>query len=147
MKPGIELLSRCLGSVGSSTLEIALLCKGRGDGSYAYRVAACNQGGCRGYSGSVVVAVNVTPVTPTGLTARFVVTNAFPPWQVRYFVSWNAVAGAARYEVTGRGTYSGPATSVQIDYTGVPAGATFQVRACKPIGCSAWTPAVSATGG
>ncbi|HGM7333939.1 TPA: wall-associated protein [Stenotrophomonas maltophilia] len=130
-------------SGGSTSAVIS----GRGDGTYAYRVAACNQGGCSGYSGSVAVAVNVPPVTPTGLTARFVVTNAFPPWQVRYFVSWNAVAGAAWYEVTGRGTYTGSATSVQIDYTGVPAGATFQVRACKPIGCSAWTPAVSATGG
>lgn len=120
---------------------------GRGDGTYAYRVAACNQGGCGSYSASASISVNVPPATPAGLTARYIVTNSFPPWQVRYTVSWSAVPGAAWYEVTGRGTYSGAATSVAINYTGVPSGATFQVRACKPIGCSAWSAIVTATGG
>lgn len=120
---------------------------GRGDGNYAYRVAACNQGGCSSYSGSGTVAVNVPPVTPVGVTARYMVTNSFPPWQVRYTVNWSPVAGASWYEVTGRGTYSGPLTSVVINYTGAPVGATFQVRACKPIGCSAWSAIVTATGG
>lgn len=119
----------------------------RGDGTYAYRVAACNQGGCSGYSANASITVNVPPATPTGLTARYIVTNAFPPWQVRYTVSWNPVPGAAWYEVTGRGTYSGAATSAVINYSGVPSGATFQVRACKSIGCSAWSAIVTATGG
>lgn len=127
--------------------DISAGISGRGDGNYAYRVAACNQGGCSTYSGTGTVAVNVPPVTPPGVTARYIVTNAFPPWQVRYTISWSPVAGASWYELTGRGTYSGPLTSVVINYTGVPSGATFQVRACKPIGCSAWSAPVTANGG
>lgn len=119
----------------------------RGDGNFAYRVAACNPGGCSGYSASATINVNVPPSTPTGLTARYIVTNSMPPWQVRYTVSYNAVPGAAWYEITGRGAYSGTLTTAVINYTGVPAGATFQVRACKSIGCSAWSAPVTATGG
>lgn len=120
---------------------------GRGEATHAYRVAACNQGGCSAYSNSATVAVVLPPPVPTGLTARFVVVSPMPPWQARYFVAWNPVAGATSYEVSGRVGYSGPATSVQLNYVGSPQGASFIVRACRGSTCSAWSAPVTANGG
>ncbi len=125
----------------------ALAISGKADGSYAYRVAACNQGGCSGYSAVATVSVVIAPAVPTGLTARFVVVSPSPPWQARYFLSWNPVAGATSYEVSGRVNYSGTATSVQLNYTGSPQGASFVVRACRSGACSAWSAPVVANGG
>lgn len=120
---------------------------GRGDASHAYRVAACNQGGCSAFSNIATVSVILAPPVPTGLTARFVVVSPMPPWQARYFLAWNPVAGATSYEVSGRVGYSGPATSVQLNYVGSPQGASFVVRACRGAACSAWSAPVTANGG
>ncbi|WP_258394043.1 hypothetical protein [Stenotrophomonas maltophilia] len=121
---------------------------GKGEGSYSYRVLACNPGGCGGYSGVATVIVIVPPATPSGVTARYIVVNFSQPWQVRYFVNWNPVPGATTYEVqSNRGNYSGPLTSIQINYVGTPPGGTFSVRACKSGVCSAWSPSVTANGG
>jgi YD repeat-containing protein len=127
---------------------LALSVSGKPNGTYKYRVTGCNQGGCGGYSSSAIISVNIPPpppAVPTHLTATYFVTNTFPPWNVRYTISWGAVSGVDSYEVASdRGSYKGPNTTTQIIYVGVPSSAQFKVRACKGTNCSAWSAAVTA---
>ncbi len=90
---------------------------GRGNGSYSYRVQACNVGGCAGWSGVGTTTVLLPPPTPTGVTVPSTSNGPIP-------ISWNASPTATRYDVyqsinNGGWTtvYSGASTSVTVTAT------------------------------
>ena len=114
---------------------------GKGNGSYGYRVQACNAGGCGAWSGIKTVAVALAPGMPTGAYIEYRITAKTETYQAH----WNAVADATYYEAkrndTGASVYSGTNTAYVIktglipqlpDYYG------FSVRACNDAGCSNW---------
>jgi YD repeat-containing protein len=112
------------------------------NGSYAYRVEACNAGGCSGYrtSGTVTVTLPAAPAAPTGVQ----ITSRGSYKVVTYTATWNAVTGATSYQAertdTGAQVYSGTATSFTIGSGSPDDGPPyyFQVRACNANGCSGW---------
>lgn len=126
----------------------SLTVNGKGNGSYNYRVKACNTAGCAGWSAGAGITVSLPPVVPTGVVAKYIVINFSPPWQVRVTVSWAAVAGATRYEAYLGATkfFDGNMTSAQHIYIGSPSTLPpVTVRACNAIGCSASSTPVPAT--
>ena len=115
---------------------------GQGNGTYGYRVIACNAGGCGPYSATANVVVALVPPAPTGAA----VVDYFPNSKTEaYKVVWNAVAGATRYEAqnaqTGAQVYSGTALTFLIG-SGLepyhPPYSSVNLRACNASGCSAW---------
>ncbi|MEY2168377.1 MULTISPECIES: hypothetical protein [unclassified Rhodanobacter] len=112
---------------------------GRGDGSYAYRVQACNASGCGPWSGAGTVAVALVPATPT-LTVK-----QTPGASGHIFASltWTAEPNATTYVVqeesgaTITQMYSGSSTTWTGAYTGPVR--SFRVEACNSSGCSPWT--------
>jgi hypothetical protein len=121
----------------------------RGNGSYAYRVQACNFVGCSPFSGIATVTVVLPPPSTSFYIASWLTTKR-PPYQVECEVGWHEVPGATEYQLeTGGGgirLYSGPK-----GYVASPGGAycahDYRVRACNAGGCSAWTPDYPVTHG
>ncbi|HEY9132887.1 MAG TPA: hypothetical protein VIM98_14135 [Dyella sp.] len=115
---------------------------GRGNGTYGYRVQACNTGGCGPFSGAGSIVVSLVPVAPTGAHVE----DYFPSSKLEGNKAvWNAVSGATYYEAkrndTGASVYSGAATTFVIGTAtipNVPLYYQFSVRACNAVGCSAW---------
>ncbi len=118
---------------------------GKGNGSYGYRVQACNAGGCGGWSSTKTITVALAPPAPTGVQViSFTITNKFAGFKAQ----WNAVSAATSYNVrrvdTGVTVYTGSATSF-VMYQG-PQPLDYdqwydvQVRACNAAGCSGWAP-------
>jgi YD repeat-containing protein len=125
---------------------------GKPNGTYSYRVTACNSAGCGPYSAtsSVVVSLSGPPVAPT-LTS--------PPSDVgsTYQVAWTSSVGATSYRLEesrngGAWTqiYNAAATSTWLTKN-MSATFRYQVRACNSYGCSAYSGirdvAVDASGG
>lgn len=122
---------------------------GKGDGTYYYRVRACNAGNCSPYAAaSNGIKVLVAPNAPANLTA---------PAQVAassYTLSWSAVGGTVTayrlYEATNSGfsgetlVYQGTARSYGV--TGKSADATYYYRvvACNQGACSGPTESANA---
>jgi len=114
---------------------------GKGNGTYGYRVRACNVTGCSGWSATGTVSVAVPPPVP-GLSVPG--TNATGS----YAVSWNSTNSATSYalqqQINGGGwstVQSGAATGWNA--SGESTGSYgYRVQACNSYACSAW----SATG-
>jgi len=108
------------------------------NGTWRYRVQACNAGGCGPYSGvhAITIAL-ITPGIPTGLTVSRTNQNEYCT------IRWNAVAGATLYKVS-RASYNGPDLSTV--HT-VPCLPWYTVAACNANGCSAESARASASGG
>jgi YD repeat-containing protein len=115
---------------------------GRGNGTYAYQVQACNAAGCGPISGAVAVVVSLIPAAPSPL-----INDSSNGKIDRWTVSWAAVAGATRYEAIRSDTqaqvYSGTALSFLLGTTQEPAVLKYTalVRACNDTGCSAYAQA------
>ncbi len=120
---------------------------GLGNGTYTYRVFACNVAGCGPASNTITVAVLHVPAVPASLTA----TPSSVAVGGSVSVSWSAVGSATSYDLQhtlekadGTTTTSvsseGTATSLTIQNAG-PAGSlhTFNARACNAAGCSGWS--------
>jgi hypothetical protein len=112
-----------------------------GNGTYGYRVEACNSHGCSVWSATRNVTVAAPPSAPTGAYVE----NYFTAKLEGYRAHWNAVSGATRYEAkrndTGASVYSGTGTSFIMDTAFIPDVPTyyqFSVRACNTT-CSGWT--------
>ncbi|WP_158544944.1 fibronectin type III domain-containing protein [Dyella monticola] len=118
---------------------------GRGNGTYQYRVQACNGGGCGPWSNVVTETVTLIPGTPlpsitlTGSTSKYTM-----------HVSWSAMANATSYKLEMKSTAeNGTVTSPEPVYTGSATTFSeignnevtydFQVQACNSTGCSAWS--------
>lgn len=129
---------------GSGALGIC----GKSNGSYGYRVQACNVGGCGPWSGTATITVALLPAVPPNLNVVLLT----PLYKGRYTVTWSAVALATRYEVQ----YKTPTDGWQLGYTGTATTYSgilistngqvqFEVRACNAVGCSAWSAPYSQT--
>lgn len=119
---------------------------GETNGTYAYRVEACNSLGCGPWSntGTTVVTWPV-PAVPAGLSAPSYTTSA------NYTVSWNSVPYATSYVLNAApsgGSWTtvsnGSATSWAASGQGNSAW-TYAVSACDASGCSAFSSAISTT--
>ena len=112
------------------------------DGSYYYRVRACNNNGCGGYTtGANPVNVSLplqTPPIPTGLTYW---QNSMCSW----FAQWQPSTGATSYQIrdlSGNILLTVPSTSAQLSFCGVPgyngnpnSYRPKWVKACNSNGC------------
>jgi predicted phage tail protein len=121
---------------------------GKTDGSYGYRVRACNGAGttyCSAYSSVATVAVAIPPPPPAVPTLTLVSSVPVPDTRPPLFdieLQWSTSAGATYYDLQQSSfiAYTGTDTV----YTGtVPGSADFHVRACNTGGCSAWSNAAS----
>jgi hypothetical protein len=119
----------------------------RPNGTYVYRVRACNGTFCSAYRTGTQVTVTIAlPGTPTGITVPATSTG-------NYAVSWGAAAGTvSRYELeqassgsftdAGR-VYSGVTRAISV--SGQAEGVYFyRVRACNGTGCGAYRTTASA---
>jgi len=114
---------------------------GRDNGSYAYRVQACNFVGCGPWSGIATVNVVLPPPATSFYIATWLTTRR-PPYQVQCEAGWREVPGATEYQLESGGggerLYTGP-----YGYVNARGGAycahSYRVRACNAGGCSAWT--------
>ena len=121
---------------------------GRGTGSYAYQVQACNASGCGPWSSSGTISVLLPPAEPSGIS--FPSTANYPG---SVTITWSAVATATSYTLTQTNTssnqvttaYSGAGTSVT-ETNLTPGTYQLSLQACNASGCSAWqTPSVDLT--
>lgn len=111
---------------------------GKTNGTYGYRLQACNAGGCGGWSAVASVSVLLPPPEPSSLSIPATSTGSVA-------VSWAAASTAthyvlqhADYGVTGWSTiYSGSATSYTQHET-VSGAWIYEVQACNSNGCSAF---------
>ncbi|MEL1264111.1 RHS repeat protein [Pseudoxanthomonas putridarboris] len=102
------------------------------DGTYGYRVRACNFAGCAGYSAPKTVIVQrpvPVPGMPTGI-------NMQQMGGQRCRITWNAVAGATHYQVSLDGTIETAPGPMYI-WDGL-CPTSLRVAACNAYGCSGW---------
>lgn len=117
--------------------------QGKPGGTYRYRVAACNEGGCGALSAVVAIARIVAP------TGAPVVTAPGTNPTGSYTVSWTSVPGATQYHlkefVQSSGStivYDGPATQVSLSGRSTHLIRSYEARACNAAGCGPYSPAV-----
>jgi len=115
---------------------------GKGEGTYAYRVPACNEAGCSGYSNTGSISVAFPPATPSITFSVKYQWKVGTLTKIRCEVRWTAPAGATSYDlmVPGSGLvqYSGPLTSINKEGANYCAP-SHVVRACSAAGCSAYS--------
>ncbi len=112
---------------------------GRGNGTYSYRVRACNVAGCSSYSAASSITVLLPPAVPSSLRVTVRLQNG----KYSYTATWSSTSTATSYEFVGGRGYTGPNTSyswIEPDDLGVQ----YSVRACNASGCSGWRGPVSA---
>lgn len=121
---------------------------GKSNGSYHYRVAACNAlVECSSYSSSITITVNLLlpPETPTGL---------FHPaidFDGTYSVTWNSEVNATYYQLREQRydsddwttIHSAGGTSKSVTHTN--GEWEYKVRACNSAGCSGYSTPVGIT--
>jgi len=112
---------------------------GRGNGTYGYRVQACNVGGCGPWSGTVSVVVTLPPASAPSLSMPSNSTNG------SYTVSWGGVSTATSYtlqEQVNGGSWSTVQASGATSWsTSGRANGTYgyHVQACNVGGCGPWS--------
>lgn len=110
---------------------------GRGNGTYGYRVEACNAGGCSAFSTAQTTVVAIPPQTPSSISVPGASSGATT-------VSWASSPTATSYQLmhsfNGGGwtsVYTGSATSTVVNET-VTGSYTYEVRACYSNQCSGY---------
>lgn len=122
---------------------------GRGNGTYYYRVSACNASGCSGYrTGSNTLAVTLPPGTPSSITVPSGSSTG------SYSVSWGSASGTVTayklYEATNSSfsgqtlVHNGAATSKALSGRG-NGTYYYRVRACNGSACSGYRTGSNAT--
>ena len=115
---------------------------GKGNGTYYYRVRACDGSICGGYrtgSNPTVVTLSV-PAPPASITGPSMNTTG------NYTISWSSSSGATRYElwesINGGAfakVHDGTATSKS--FSNKPNGEyQYRAKACNANGCSGYSP-------
>lgn len=115
---------------------------GKGNGSYYYRVRACNGALCGGYrtgANPIVVSLAV-PAAPASISGPDMNTTG------NYSISWSSSTGATRYELWESlnwtpfaKVYDGAATFK--NFTNKPNGEyQYKAKACNAAGCSGFSP-------
>ncbi|HWX66569.1 MAG TPA: hypothetical protein VNZ27_09115, partial [Rhodanobacter sp.] len=114
---------------------------GRGNGSYGYRVQACNAGGCGPWSGTGTITVVLIPAAPAAPN----VSSSGPSYKPVVLVSWGAVTNATSYQleetdpINGVNIFSGDTLTSWSQLMLVTGTVQFRVRACSSAGCSAYS--------
>jgi len=109
--------------------------------SYQYRVRACNSAGCSAFAFSTQFTAGTAPAAPAAVVADAVASGVVD-------VTWDDIAAASTWEVQRR-TREGSswskyerlgsvATNSYHDEDATVAMQQYRVRACNPLGCSAW---------
>jgi YD repeat-containing protein len=116
---------------------------GKGNGTYHYRVQACDAAGCSGWSGTASIGVLLPPADAPNLSGP---TSSF---NGSYSVSWTGVSAATNY-VLQEQINGGSWTTVQNSNanswsTSGRGNATYryQVQACNAAGCGPWSNVVT----
>jgi YD repeat-containing protein len=122
---------------------------GRTNGTYYYRVRACNGGSCGGYrEGAAGIVVTMPPATPATIT------NPGADADGAYDVSWATVSGpVTAYELWEATNSSFTGETLVYNSTGSLASLTgrangtyyYRVRACNAGGCSGYRTVSGAT--
>jgi hypothetical protein len=115
---------------------------GKANGSYSYRVRACNSAGCGAYTAAFAVPVLRSPGAP-GPIAGPSGTNATGS----YTLSWGAASGTvSRYDLYQNGVLAYSGTSLSASFSGKPDGSySYQVQACNSGSCGVFTAAFGVT--
>jgi len=116
---------------------------GKAGATYGYRVRACHDASCSGWSGTTNAVVQLPPSTATGISLPAQSPNG------NYTVSWGTIAGAATYKLE-ESINSGGWTQVQntaasaAAFSGRGAGTyAYRVSGCNPAGCGPLSGAAS----
>jgi hypothetical protein len=117
---------------------------GLADGSYGYRVQACNTYGCSGWTaGNATLVVTYPPSTAPGLSTPASSANG------SYTVSWNGISGATSYtlqeQVNGGGWSTVQSNGMTSWSTSGRGNGTYgyHVHACNVGGCGPWSTVAS----
>ena len=109
------------------------------DGTYSYRVRACNAGGCSSYTSTKTVVVTSAPPTPSTIQGPGTDNDG------TFALSWGNAAGATSYELQ-RNLNGGSWSTVQStsatsrNESSLADGTyNYRVRACNAGGCSSYT--------
>ncbi|MFA6231187.1 MAG: hypothetical protein WC617_13590 [Rhodanobacter sp.] len=114
---------------------------GKSNGSYGYRVQACNSSGCSAWSVTGTVSVSIPPIpgaAPTPSTPGVNYTGG-------YTISWGGVSAATSYtlqEQVNGGGWSTVQTSGSTSWGASGHGAAtygYRVQACNISGCGPWS--------
>lgn len=112
---------------------------GRQNGTWSYRVRACNPSGCAAYSTAKTTQVTLPPsAVPTVTTPASNATGG-------YTVSWSSVTSATRYELEerlGTGTWANihDAATTSKAITSQASGSWgYRARGCNGTACGAWS--------
>ena len=105
----------------------------KGNGTYGYRVSACNEAGCSGFSSTAFTVVSLPPPVPDA-PHLFNALYFYSDGNTTYQGGWTAVAGATRYEFSGGCITTRTLCSVTV--RGSPRPTVVTVRACNENGCS-----------
>lgn len=136
-------LEERLGTAGWSQIHNASATSkaltGRAAGSWGYRVRACNDAGCSGFSPAATVAVTRAPATAPTLTV--------PSSNIggSYAVIWTGVAQATKYQLqerlgSGSWTTIHDAAGGSLSISGKVSGTwSYRVNGCNQVGCSGWS--------
>jgi YD repeat-containing protein len=113
----------------------------KGNGTYYYRVRACNGAVCSGYrtGANAIVVTLAVPAAPASITGPMTSTTG------NYSISWSASTGATRYELWESAfwgsfskVYDGTATVKS--FTNKPNGYyQYKAKACNAAGCSGFS--------
>lgn len=124
--------------VGSTSMA-SLTLSGKAYGGYVYRVLACNEAGCGGYSATASTSVILIPTVAPVLTLASSSTSG------TYTVSWASIGGAVEYRLEERAN-SGSWSEIQVDGASTKtltskASATYgyRARACNLAGCGPYS--------
>ena len=119
---------------GSTSMALT----GKGDGSYGYRVEACNVAGCGGWSATATVSVLLLPSAPASLSVPASSSGSVA-------VSWPAASTATSYtlqQAFNGGSWGTIYSGAALAYTqgeSTTGSYTFRVQACNVGGCSGFT--------
>ena len=108
---------------------------GRGGATYGYRIRACQNASCSGWSATVNTVVQLPPSTTTGISLAGQSPNG------AYTVAWGSIAGAATYNLEESTNGAGWASlqnsaATSVGFSGKPAGTyAYRVSGCNPAGC------------
>jgi YD repeat-containing protein len=115
---------------------------GKGNGTYYYRIRACNGSLCGGYrtGANAIVVTLAVPAPPTSITGPSMNTTG------NFTISWSSSTGATRYELWESIFYSpfskvydGPNTFKS--FSNKPNGEyEYKAKACNANGCSGFSP-------
>lgn len=115
---------------------------GKSNGSYYYRVRACNGSLCGGYrtGANPTVVTLAPPAAPASITGPSMNTTG------NFSISWASSAGASRYELW-ESVFSGPFSKVydgantSRSFSNKPNGEyVYKAKACNTAGCSGFSP-------